>query len=226
MKRRFPLRLVLFSCILWANINAYSQTKKQRISSLTNQVDSLFKIVFQERQDYALVQTKMEEELNSLSNQLDSVIYDFKLMNIKNDFLTQSNTQKQHTIDSLSECIEVLSSQLNRKKQLDDFFPTDPWLGQKLIIQAKISQIMAGESSIVYLELLDIQKNSGPTLAIGKENCKLNGTFKHMNAIEVLSLGDSYQLTFQYMKYDVSATQLGEDWMLVEMTKENSSDLP
>lgn len=226
MKRRFPLRLVLFSCILWANINAYSQTKKQRISSLTNQVDSLFKIVFQERQDYALVQTKMEEELNSLSNQLDSVIYDFKLMNIKNDFLTQSNTQKQHTIDSLSECIEVLSSQLNRKKQLDDFFPTDPWLGQKLIIQAKISQIMAGESSIVYLELLDIQKNSGPTLAIGKENCKLNGTFKHMNAIEALSLGDSYQLTFQYMKYDLSATQLGEDWMLVEMTKENSSDLP
>lgn len=226
MKRRFPLRLVLFSCILWANINAYSQTKKQRISSLTNQVDSLFKIVFQERQDYALVQTKMEEELNSLSNQLDSVIYDFKLMNIKNDFLTQSNTQKQHTIDSLSECIEVLSSQLNRKKQLDDFFPTDPWLGQKLIIQAKISQIMAGESSIVYLELLDIQKNSGPTLAIGKENCKLNGTFKHMNAIEAFSLGDSYQLTFQYMKYDLSATQLGEDWMLVEMTKENSSDLP
>lgn len=226
MKRRFPLRLVLFSCILWANINAYSQTKKQRISSLTNQVDSLFKIVFQERQDYALVQTKMEEELNSLSNQLDSVIYDFKLMNIKNDFLTQSNTQKQHTIDSLSECIEVLSSQLNRKKQLDDFFPTDPWLGQKLIIQAKISQIMAGESSIVSLELLDIQKNSGPTLAIGKENWKLNGTFKHMNAIEVLSLGDSYQLTFQYMKYDVSATQPGEDWMLVEMTKENSSDLP
>ena len=226
MKRRFPLRLVLFSCILWANIIAYSQTKKQRISSLTNQVDSLFKIVFQERQDYALVQTKMEEELNSLSNQLDSVIYDFKLMNIKNDFLTQSNTQKQHTIDSLSECIEVLSSQLNRKKQLDDFFPTDPWLGQKLIIQAKISQIMAGESSIVSLELLDIQKNSGPTLAIGKENCKLNGTFKHMNAIEALSLGDSYQLTFQYMKYDVSATQLGEDWMLVEMTKENSSDLP
>lgn len=121
MKRRFPLRLVLFSCILWANINAYSQTKKQRISSLTNQVDSLFKIVFQERQDYALVQTKMEEELNSLSNQLDSVIYDFKLMNIKNDFLTQSNTQKQHTIDSLSERIEVLSLQLNRKKQLDDF---------------------------------------------------------------------------------------------------------
>ena len=226
MKRRFPLRLVLFSCILWANIIAYSQTKKQRISSLTNQVDSLFKIVFQERQDYALVQTKMEEELNSLSNQLDSVIYDFKLMNIKNDFLTQSNTQKQHIIDSLSECIEVLSSQLNRKKQLDDFFPTDPWLGQKLIIQAKISQIMAGESSIVSLELLDIQKNSGPTLAIGKENCKLNGTFKHMNAIEAFSLGDSYQLTFQYMKYDLSATQLGEDWMLVEMTKENSSDLP
>ena len=226
MKRRFPLRLVLFSCILWANINAYSQTKKQRISSLTNQVDSLFKIVFQERQDYALVQTKMEEELNSLSNQLDSVIYDFKLMNIKNDFLTQSNNQKQHTIDSLSESIEVLSSQLNQKKQLDDFFPTDPWLRQKLIIQAKISQIMAGESSIVSLELLDIQKNSGPTLAIGKENCKLNGTFKHMNAIEALSLGDSYQLTFQYMKYDVSTTQLGEDWMLVEMTKENSSDLP
>ena len=226
MKRRFPLRLVLFSCILWANINAYSQTKKQRISSLTNQVDSLFKIVFQERQDYALVQTKMEEELNSLSNQLDSVIYDFKLMNIKNDFLTQSNTQKQHTIDSLSECIEVLSSQLNRKKQLDDFFPTDPWLGQKLIIQAKISQIIAVDTTIVSFELLDIQKNSGPTLAIGKENCKLNGTFKHMNAIEALSLGDSYQLTFQYMKYDVSTTQLGEDWMLVEMTKENSSDLP
>jgi hypothetical protein len=47
-----------------------------------------------------------------------------------------------------------------------------------------------------------------------------------MNAIEALSLGDSYQLTFQYMKYDVSTTQLGEDWMLVEMTKENSSDLP
>ena len=105
MKRRFPLRLVLFSCILWANIIAYSQTKKQRISSLTNQVDSLFKIVFQEQQDHALVQTKMEEELNSLSNQLDSVIYDFKLMNIKNDFLTQSNTQKQHIIDSLSECM-------------------------------------------------------------------------------------------------------------------------
>ena len=226
MKRRFPLRLVLFSCILWVNINAYSQTKKQRISSLTNQVDSLFKIVFQERQDHALVQIKMEEELNSLSNQLDSVIYDFKLMNIKNDFLTQSNTQKQHTIDSLSERIEALSSLLNRKKQLDDFFPTDPWLGQKLIIQAKISQIIAGDSTIVSFELLDIQKNSGPTLAIGKQNWKLKGKFKQMNAIEALSLGDFYQLTFQYMKYDVSATQPGEDWMLVEMTKENSSDLP
>ena len=226
MKRRVPLSLVLFSCILWANINAYSQTKKQRISSLTNQVDSLFKIVFQERQDYALVQTKMEEELNSLSNQLDSVFYDFKLMSIKNDFLTQSNTQKLHTIDSLSERIEALSSQLNRKKRLDDFFPIDPWLGQKLIIQAKISQVIAGDSTIVSFELLDIQKNSGPTLAIGKQNWKLNGTFEHMNLIEALSLGDFYQLTFQYMKYDVSATQSGEDWMLIEMTKENSSGLP
>ena len=226
MKRRFPLGLALFSCILWANINAYSQTKKQRISSLTNQVDSLFKIVFQERQDYALVQTKMEEELNSLSNQLDSVFYDFKLMSIKNGLLTQSNTQKLHTIDSLSERIEALSSQLNRKKQLDDFFPIDPWLGQKLIIQAKISEIIAVDSTIVSFELLDIQKNSGPTLAIGKQNWKLNGTFEHMNSIEALSLGDFYQLTFQYMKYDVSATQPGEDWMLVEMTKENSSDLP
>ncbi|MDC0468217.1 hypothetical protein OAP07_05655 [Bacteroidia bacterium] len=226
MKRRVPLSLVLFSCILWANINAYSQTKKQRISSLTNQVDSLFKIVFQERQDYALVQTKMEEELNSLSNQLDSVFYDFKLMSIKNDFLTQSNTQKLHTIDSLSERIEALSSQLNRKKRLDDFFPIDQWLGQKLIIQAKISQVIAGDSTIVSFELLDIQKNSGPTLAIGKQNWKLNGTFEHMNLIEALSLGDFYQLTFQYMKYDVSATQSGEDWMLIEMTKENSSGLP
>lgn len=99
-------------------------------------------------------------------------------------------------------------------------------MGQKLIIQAKISQIIAVDTTIVSFELLDIQKNSGPTLAIGKQNWKLNGTFKHMNAIEALSSGDSYQLTFQYMKYDVSATQPGEDWMLVEMTKENSSDLP
>ena len=147
-------------------------------------------------------------------------------MSIKNDFLTQSNTQKLHTIDSLSERIEALSSQLNRKKRLDDFFPIDPWLGQKLIIQAKISQVIAGDSTIVSFELLDIQKNSGPTLAIGKQNWKLNGTFEHMNLIEALSLGDFYQLTFQYMKYDVSATQSGEDWMLIEMTKENSSGLP
>ena len=112
-----------------------------------------------------------------------------------------------------------MNALLNQEKQLEDILPNDPWLGQKIIFQAKINKVFISDFSDVYFELFEVNKNSGPTLKIDHYKWKLEGYFKDMDNIEYLQDGDFYQVTLQRMEYDEFAPIQGVDWMLVEMTK-------
>ena len=199
----------------------YSQSKKEQILMLGHKVDSLTKVLTIERQSFETSRKKMTGVINYLTKQLDSVVYDLKVLNIKNENLVQSNIQKQDEIDVAIDSIAVLNAHLNRDIQLEDIFPKDPWLGQKIIFQAKINKVFVSDFSDVYFELFEVNKNSGPTLKIDHYKWKLEGYFKDMDNIEYLQEGDFYQVTLQRMEYDEFAPIQGVDWMLVEMTKIN-----
>ena len=197
----------------------YSQSKKEQILMLGHKVDSLTKVLTTERKSFETNRKKTAGVINNLTKQLDSVVYDLKVLNIKNENLVQSNIQKQDEIDVAIDSIAVLNAHLNRDIQLEDIFPKDPWLGQKIIFQAKINKVFISDFSDVYFELFEVNKNSGPTLKIDHYKWKLEGYFKDMDNIEYLQEGDFYQVTLQRMEYDEFAPIQGVDWMLVEMTK-------
>ena len=197
----------------------YSQSKKEQILTLGHKVDSLTKVLTIERKSFETNRKKTSGVINNLTKQLDSVVYDLKVLNIKNENLVQSNIQKQDEIDVAIDSIAVLNAHLNRDIQLEDIFPKDPWLGQKIIFQAKINKVFVSDFSDVYFELFEVNKNSGPTLKIDHYKWKLEGYFKDMDNIEYLQEGDFYQVTLQRMEYDEFAPIQGVDWMLVEMTK-------
>ena len=197
----------------------YSQSKKEQILTLGHKVDSLTKVLTVERKSFEINRKKTAGVINNLTKQLDSVVYDLKVLNIKNENLVQSNIQKQDEIDANKDSVVALNALLNREKQLEDILPKDPWLGQKIIFQAKISKVFVSDFSYVYFELFDLNKNSGPTLKIDYYSWKLEGYFNNQDNIEYLREGDFYQVTLQRMEYDEFAPIQGPGWMLVEMTK-------
>jgi hypothetical protein len=204
----------------------YSQSKKEQILMLGHKVDSLTKVLTLERQSFETNQKKKAGVIASLTKKLDSVVYDLKVLNIKNDNLVQSSIQKQDEIDVATDNINVLrdsivtlSTLLNPEKQLEDILPKDPWLGQKIIFKARINEVFVSDFSYVYFELFEVNKDSGPTLKIDYYSWKLEGYFNNQDNIEYLREGDFYQITLQRMEYDVFAPIQGPGWMLVEMTK-------
>ena len=211
--------IISITSLLLSSTFVYSQSKKEQISILGHKMDSLNKVLTTERQLFETNRNKMEVAINYLTNQLDSIIYEFKVLNIKNENAIQSNIKKQEAIDSAIDSIVILNALLNREKQLDDILPIDPWLGQKIIFRAKINQVSIGDFSDVYFELFETNKNSGPILKIDDYKWKLEGYFKNMENIEYLEEGDFYQLTLKRMEYSEFAPIEGADWMLVDMTK-------
>jgi hypothetical protein len=204
--------------LLWSSV-AYSQSKKEQILTLSNRVDSLTSVLLSDRATYSTTQKKLETVISNLSKDLDSVIYNFKILSIKNENLVQLNTQKQDTIDVVMDSIIKLNNLLYRKKKTEDVFPDNPWLGQKIIFQAKVNQVNVGDFSEVYFELFDINKSSdGVIIHMDDYTWKLTGYYGKMNNIEKLKEGELYQLTFQSLEYD-NAPIKGIDWMLVEMIK-------
>jgi hypothetical protein len=218
MNQRIIVITTLISLVLSSTL-VYSQSKKEQILMLGHKMDSLNKVLTTERQLFETNRNKMEVAINYLTNQLDSIIYEFKVLNIKNENAIQSNIKKQEAIDSAIDSIVILNALLNREKQLEDIFPIDPWLGQKIIFRAKINQVSIGDFSDVYFELFETNKNSGPILKIDDYKWKLEGYFKNMENIEYLIEGDFYQLTLKRMEYSEFAPIKGADWMLVDMTK-------
>ena len=218
MNQRIIVITTLISLVLSSTL-VYSQSKKEQILMLGHKMDSLNKVLTTERQLFETNRNKMEVAINYLTNQLDSIIYEFKVLNIKNENAIQSNIKKQEAIDSAIDSIVILNALLNREKQLEDIFPIDPWLGQKIIFRAKINQVSIGDFSDVYFELFETNKNSGPILKIDDYKWKLEGYFKNMENIEYLIEGDFYQLTLKRMEYSEFAPIEGADWMLVDMTK-------
>ena len=205
--------------IVFSSTLVYSQSKKEQILMLDHKVDSLTKVLTIERQSFETSRKKTTGVINNLTKQLDSVVYDLKVLNIKNENLAQSNVQKQDEIDATKDSIVALNALLNREKQLEDILPKDPWLGQKIIFQAKINKVFISDFSDVYFELFEVNKNSGPTLKIDYYSWKLEGYFNNQDNIEYLREGDFYQITLQRMEYDEFAPIQGPGWMLVEMTK-------
>jgi hypothetical protein len=205
--------------LVFSSTLVYSQSKKEQILMLDHKVDSLTKVLTIERQSFETSRKKTTGVINNLTKQLDSVVYDLKVLNIKNENLAQSNVQKQDEIDATKDSIVALNALLNREKQLEDILPKDPWLGQKIIFQAKINKVFISDFSDVYFELFEVNKNSGPTLKIDYYSWKLEGYFNNQDNIEYLREGDFYQITLQRMEYDVFAPIQGPGWMLVEMTK-------
>jgi len=218
MYQRIIAITALMSLVL-SSTSVYSQSKKEQILMLGHKVDSLTKVLTTERKSFETNRKKTAGVINNLTKQLDSVVYDLKVLNIKNENLVQSNIQKQDEIDIALDSIAVLNAHLNRDIQLEDILPKDPWLGQKIIFQAKINKVFISDFSDVYFELFEANKNSGPTLKIDDYKWKLEGYFKDMDNIEYLQEGDFYQVTLQRMEYDEFAPIQGVDWMLVEMTK-------
>ncbi len=186
---------------------------------LGHKVDSLTKLLTLERQSFVTNRKKTAGVINNLTKQLDSVVYDLKVLKIKNENLAQSNVQKQDEIDATKDSIVALNTLLNREKQLEDILPIDPWLGQKIIFKARINKVFVSDFSDVYFELFEVNKNSGPTLRIDYYSWKLEGYFNNQDNIEYLREGDFYQITLQRMEYDEFAPIQGLGWMLVEMTK-------
>jgi hypothetical protein len=205
--------------LVFSSTLVYSQSKKEQILMLDHKVDSLTKVLTIERQSFETSRKKTTGVINNLTKQLDSVVYDLKVLNIKNENLAQSNVQKQDEIDATKDSIVALNALLNREKQLEDILPKDPWLGQKIIFQAKINKVFISDFSDVYFELFEVNKNSGPTLKIDYYSWKLEGYFNNQDNIEYLREGDFYQITLQRMEYDEFAPIQGPGWMLVEMTK-------
>lgn len=204
--------------LLWSSI-VYSQTKKEQILTLSNRVDSLENVLISERVSYSATQKKMEKVISNLSKDLDSVIYNFKILSIKNEHLVELNTQKQDTINAVIDSIIQLNDLLHRKKKTKDIFPDNPWLGQKIVFQAMVNQVIVGDFKEVYFELLDVNKKSnGVIIHMDNYSWKLTGYYSKMNNIEKLKEGELYQLTFQSLEYD-NAPIKGIDWMLVEMVK-------
>tara|TARA_B100001057_G_C22725373_1_gene901491 strand:- start:605 stop:1096 length:492 start_codon:yes stop_codon:yes gene_type:complete len=161
----------------------------------------------------------MEKVISNLSKDLDSVIYNFKILSIKNEHLVELNTQKQDTINAVIDSIIQLNDLLHRKKKTKDIFPDNPWLGQKIVFQAMVNQVIVGDFKEVYFELLDVNKKSnGVIIHMDNYSWKLTGYYSKMNNIEKLKEGELYQLTFQSLEYD-NAPIKGIDWMLVEMVK-------
>ena len=218
MFQRIIAITALMSLVL-SSTSVYSQSKKEQILMLGHKVDSLTKVLTTERKSFETNRKKTAGVINNLTKQLDSVVYDLKVLNIQNENLVQSNIQKQDEIDIALDSIAVLNAHLNRDIQLEDILPKDPWLGQKIIFQAKINKVFISDFSDVYFELFEANKNSGPTLKIDDYKWKLEGYFKDMDNIEYLQEGDFYQVTLQRMEYDEFAPIQGVDWMLVEMTK-------
>ncbi len=225
MNQRIIVITTLISLVLSSTL-VYSQSKKEQILMLGHKMDSLNKVLTTERQLFETNRNKMEVAINYLTNQLDSIIYEFKVLNIKNENAIQSNIKKQDEIDVATDNINVLrdsiialSTLLNPEKQLEDILPKDPWLGQKIIFKARINEVFVSDFSWVYFELFEVNKNSGPTLKIDYFSWKLEGYFNNQDNIEYLKEGDYYQLTLQRMEYDEFAPIQGADWMLVEMTK-------
>ena len=218
MFQRIIAITALMSLVL-SSTSVYSQSKKEQILMLGHKVDSLTKVLTTERKSFETNRKKTAGVINNLTKQLDSVVYDLKVLNIKNENLVQSNIQKQDEIDIALDSIAVLNAHLNRDIQLEDILPKDPWLGQKIIFQAKINKVFISDFSDVYFELFEANKNSGPTLKIDDYKWKLEGYFKDMDNIEYLQEGDFYQVTLQRMEYDEFAPIQGLGWMLVEMTK-------
>ncbi|MDG1724489.1 MAG: hypothetical protein P8I11_02230 [Bacteroidia bacterium] len=225
MNQRIIVITTLISLVLSSTL-VYSQSKKEQILMLGHKMDSLNKVLTTERQLFETNRNKMEVAINYLTNQLDSIIYEFKVLNIKNENAIQSNIKKQDEIDVATDNINVLrdsiialSTLLNPEKQLEDILPKDPWLGQKIIFKARINEVFVSDFSWVYFELFEVNKNSGPTLKIDYFSWKLEGYFNNQDNIEYLKEGDFYQLTLQRMEYDEFAPIQGADWMLVEMTK-------
>ena len=211
-------KFTLICFLLWGSV-VYSQSKKEQILTLSNRVDSLENVLLSEKASYSTTQKKMERVIINLSKNLDSVIYNFKILSIKNENLVQLNTQKQDTIDIAMDSIIQLNDLLYRKKKTKDIFPNNPWLGQKIIFQAKVNQVNVGDFSEVYFELFDINKRSdGVTIHMDDYTWKLTGYYSKMNNIEKLKEGEFYQLIFQSLAYDNAPIE-GIDWMLVEMIK-------
>ena len=218
MNHRIIVITTLMSLVFSSTL-VYSQSKKEQILMLGHKVDSLTKVLTIERQSFETSRKKTTGVINNLTKQLDSVVYDLKVLNIKNENLAQSNVQKQDEIDATKDSIVALNALLNREKQLEDILPKDPWLGQKIIFQAKINKVFISDFSDVYFELFEVNKNSGPTLKIDYYSWKLEGYFNNQDNIEYLREGDFYQITLQRMEYDEFAPIQGPGWMLVEMTK-------
>ena len=186
---------------------------------LSSRVDSLTNVLLSERATYSTTQKKMERDISNLSKDLDSVIYNFKILSIKNENLAQLNSLKQDTINIVMDSMMQMRDLLYHKKKLEDIFPENPWLGQKIIFQAKINHINVGDFSEVYFELLDISEpNDGVIIHMDNYTWKLTGYYSKMNNIEQLKEGEAYQVTFQSLKY-YNAPIEGRDWMLVEMIK-------
>ena len=218
MNQRIIVIITLMSLVFSSTL-VYSQSKKEQILMLGHKVDSLTKVLTLERQSFVTSRKKTTGVINYLTKQLDSVVYDLKVLNIKNENLTQSNVQKQDEIDATKDSIVALNALLNREKQLEDILPIDPWLGQKIIFKARINKVFVSDFSYVYFELFEVNKNSGPTLKIDYYSWKLEGYFNNQDNIEYLREGDFYQITLQRMEYDEFAPIQGLGWMLVEMTK-------
>jgi hypothetical protein len=218
MNQRIIVIITLMSLVFSSTL-VYSQSKKEQILMLGHKVDSLTKLLTLERQSFVTNRKKTAGVINNLTKQLDSVVYDLKVLNIKNENLAQSNVQKQDEIDATKDSIDALNALLNREKQLEDILPIDPWLGQKIIFKARINKVFVSDFSDVYFELFEVNKNSGPTLRIDYYSWKLEGYFNNQDNIEYLREGDFYQITLQRMEYDVFAPIQGPGWMLVEMTK-------
>jgi hypothetical protein len=218
MNQRIIVLTTLMSLVFSSTL-VYSQSKKEQILMLGHKVDSLTKLLTLERQSFVTNRKKTAGVINNLTKQLDSVVYDLKVLKIKNENLAQSNVQKQDEIDATKDSIVALNALLNREKQLEDILPIDPWLGQKIIFKARINKVFVSDFSDVYFELFEVNKNSGPTLRIDYYSWKLEGYFNNQDNIEYLREGDFYQITLQRMEYDVFAPIQGPGWMLVEMTK-------
>ena len=156
MNQRIIVITTLISLVLSSTL-VYSQSKKEQILILGHKMDSLNKVLTTERQLFETNRNKMVVAINYLTNQLDSIIYEFKVLNIKNENAIQSNIKKQDEIDVATDNINVLrdsivalSTLLNPEKQLEDILPKDPWLGQKIIFKARINEVFVSDFSWVY----------------------------------------------------------------------------
>ena len=103
----FELKKITLICfLLWSSV-VYSQSKKEQILTLSNRVDSLTSVLLSDRATYSTTQKKLETVISNLSKDLDSVIYNFKILSIKNENLVQLNTQKQDTIDVVMDMDDI-----------------------------------------------------------------------------------------------------------------------